>query len=126
VIRKPRSLSSRWTLFLSAALLGLAGCAGHRAEVRGRAPSGSPTTVARLASARADSAVTVRGTMIEKCPTAGCWFMLQDNTGRVRVDLKAAGFVVTDVPTGGAVSVSGRLRREGEEPVVVASGARFE
>ena len=64
--------------------------------------------------------------MIEKCPTAGCWFMLQDNTGRVRVDLKAAGFVVTDVPTGGAVSVTGRLRRDVEEPVVVASGARFE
>ena len=84
------------------------------------------TTVARLASAPTNGAVTVRGTMIEKCPTAGCWFMLQDNTGRVRVDLKAAGFVVTDVPTGGTVCVTGRLRREDEEPVVVASGARFE
>lgn len=64
--------------------------------------------------------------MVEKCPTAGCWFVLQDKTGRVRVDLKAAGFVVTDLPTGGTVAVRGRLRRDGAEPVVVASGARFE
>ena len=44
----------------------------------------------------------------------------------MRIDLKAAGFVVTDRPTGLPVTVSGRLRREGEEPVIVASGARFE
>jgi hypothetical protein len=44
----------------------------------------------------------------------------------VRIDLKAAGFVVTDVPTGGRVTATGRLRREGEEPVVIASGVRFE
>jgi len=44
----------------------------------------------------------------------------------VRIDLKAAGFVVTDVPTGGRVTVSGRLRRNEEERVVIATGARFE
>jgi uncharacterized protein YdeI (BOF family) len=119
-------LPARCSLSVSAALLLLGGCAGHRSEVRGRPPSGPPVTVARLAGARTNGTVTVHGTMIEKCPTAGCWFVLQDDTGRVRVDLKAAGFVVTDVPTGGAVSVTGRLRRDAEEPVVVASGARFE
>jgi uncharacterized protein YdeI (BOF family) len=126
VIERLVRLPARYSLSAGATLLLLVGCANHQADVRGRAPSGALTTVARLASAPTDGAVTVHGTMIEKCPTAGCWFMLQDNTGRVRVDLKAAGFVVTDIPTGGAVSVSGRLRRDGEEPVVVASGARFE
>ena len=106
-------LAARCSFALSALLWLLGGCAAHRAEVRGKAPSGSPTAVARLASVPTDGTVTVRGTMIEKCPTAGCWFVLQDNTGRVRVDLKAAGFVVTDLPTGGAVAVSGRLRRDG-------------
>jgi hypothetical protein len=44
----------------------------------------------------------------------------------VRIDLKAAGFVVTDVPTGGQVTAAGRLRRDGDEPVIVASGVKFE
>jgi hypothetical protein len=44
----------------------------------------------------------------------------------VRIDLKAAGFVVTDVPMGGRVSATGRLRRDGDEAVIVASGIRFE
>jgi uncharacterized protein YdeI (BOF family) len=118
-------LSARSLLSLSAALM-LGGCAGHRSEVRGQPPGGPPIMVARLASVSTNGSVTVRGTMIEKCPTAGCWFILQDKTGRVRVDLKAAGFVVTDVPTGGTVAVTGRLRRDAEEPVVIASGARFE
>jgi uncharacterized protein YdeI (BOF family) len=121
LVRRP----ARSVLSISAALL-LGGCAGHRSEVRGHLQPGPSTTVARLASVSTNGSVTVRGTMIEKCPTAGCWFILQDNTGRVRVDLKAAGFAVTDMPTGGTVAVSGRLRRDAEEPVVIASGARFE
>lgn len=103
-----------------------AGCAGRQAELRGQPPSGHTTPVARLASSPVNQKVTVHGTMIEKCPAAGCWFVLQDDTGRIRVDLKAAGFVVTDRPTGGPVTVSGRLKRDGEEPVIIASGAKFE
>lgn len=47
-------------------LMLLAGCAGGRAEVRGRPPAGPVTTVARLASVPANGTVTVRGTMVEK------------------------------------------------------------
>jgi hypothetical protein len=44
----------------------LTGCAGRRAEVRGRPPSGPVTAVARLAAVTANGTVTVRGTMAEK------------------------------------------------------------
>ncbi len=121
---KPLGLFNR--LAVAAVLLGMTGCAGRRAEVRGRAPGGAVVKVASLTAASPAQTVTVRGRMVEKCPAAGCWFVLQDGTGRVRVDLKAAGFVVTDVPTGGTVTVAGRLKRDGDEPVVIASGARFE
>jgi multidrug efflux pump subunit AcrA (membrane-fusion protein) len=57
---------ARYSLSVSAALLLLGGCAGHPAEVRGRPPSGTPVTVARLAAAPTNSSVTVRGTMAEK------------------------------------------------------------
>ena len=117
----------RGALPLSVLLLSfVAGCAGRRAEVRGQAPSGTPVPVVRLAAAPANGMVTVRGTMVEKCPAAGCWFILQDGTGRVKVDLKAAGFVVTDVPTGGETTVTGRLKRHDEETVIEAAGARFQ
>jgi uncharacterized protein YdeI (BOF family) len=107
------------------------GCAGPRGELRGRAPEGAVVTVAALREMKPGSTVTVHGKMAEKCPVAGCWFVLQDGTGRVHVDLKAAGFVVTDLPLGREVTVGGRLRREsGTEaaaaPEVLATGARFE
>jgi hypothetical protein len=44
----------------------LGGCAGPRAEVRGRPPSGPATAVARLAAVPANGTVTVRGRMVEK------------------------------------------------------------
>jgi hypothetical protein len=52
-----------WTLLLFPLL---AGCAGRRAEVRGRPPSGPVTAVARLAAMPARGTATVRGTMVEK------------------------------------------------------------
>jgi hypothetical protein len=51
---------------LGTLLLLVAGCAGQRAEVRGRTPSGPAIAVARLASLPANGTVTVRGTMVEK------------------------------------------------------------
>jgi ribose/xylose/arabinose/galactoside ABC-type transport system permease subunit len=49
----------------------------------------------------------------------------------VRIDLKAAGFVVTDLPIGRAVTAAGRLRPAAAksgigEREIVATGARFE
>jgi uncharacterized protein YdeI (BOF family) len=109
----------------------LLGCSGPRSEIRGRAPAGAVSTAAVLRQAAAHAPVTVHGTMVEKCPVAGCWFILQDGTGRVRVDLKNAGFVVTDQPLGRPVTVSGTLRRASADggsadPELVATGARFE
>jgi uncharacterized protein YdeI (BOF family) len=116
---------------IAAGSLALAlGCGGPRSEVRGKAPAGTVSTAVVLRQAAARAPVTVHGTMVEKCPVAGCWFILQDGTGRVRIDLKNAGFVVTDVPLGRAVTVSGTLRRASggtrlADPEVVATGARF-
>jgi uncharacterized protein YdeI (BOF family) len=107
------------------------GCSGPHGEIRGKAPAGAIATAAMLRQVAPRAPVTVRGTMVEKCPVAGCWFILQDGTGRVRVDLKSAGFVVTDLPLGRKVTVSGRLHRASADsgsadPEVVATGARFE
>ncbi len=63
--------------------------------------------------------------MVEKCPVAGCWFKLQDNTGTIRVDTKAAGFVVVKVPLESKITVSGKIVTEGDETLLEASGVRY-
>nr|WP_246385710.1 hypothetical protein [Armatimonas rosea] len=80
-----------------------------------------PSTVAALKTATAP--IALKGTMTDKCPTAACWFHLKDATGVVKVDVKAAGFTVTEIPNGAALQVSGRYNKETDE--VEATGVRW-
>src|ERR1051326_2883888 len=105
---KSSLIKSLGTLFIFA--LTLAGCSQASQHVLGVAPASDVSITARaLAAAPAAQRVTLRGEMIEKCPVAGCWFMLKDQTGVVRVDTKSAGFVVTDVPLHTTLTVSGQV-----------------
>src|SRR5947209_6893584 len=85
-----------------AALLGaaaLSGCRTAEPHLLGAAIAAIPSMPVRtLAARRASTPIVVEGEMIEKCPVAGCWFVLKDRTGVVRVDTKSAGFVVSEVP----------------------------
>lgn len=63
--------------------------------------------------------------MIEKCPAAGCWFRLQDETGTIKVDTKSAGFVVSAVPLETKITVAGKIHDTGEEVTIEATGVRY-
>ena len=63
--------------------------------------------------------------MIEKCPIAGCWFRLRDQTGVIKVDTKSAGFVVVDVPLERQVTVAGKVVADGDDVMVEATGIRY-
>lgn len=63
--------------------------------------------------------------MTKKCPVAGCWFMLHDESGTIKVDTKNAGFVVVDVPLNSRITVAGRLATNGAERVIDATGLRY-
>jgi uncharacterized protein YdeI (BOF family) len=69
--------------------------------------------------------VSIHGTMVEKCPVAGCWFKLRDSTGIVKVDCKGAGFTVTNVPLQTEMTVSGKVADDGSEKLLDASGLRY-
>ena len=56
---------------------------------------------------------------------AGCWFIIQDTTGSLKVDTKAAGFVMLDVPMGSTVTVVGKTARADGEQLIQASGVRY-
>ncbi len=63
--------------------------------------------------------------MIEKCPVAGCWFRLHDDTGTIKIDTKAAGFVVSAVPLETKMSVAGKISDTDGEVIIEATGVRY-
>jgi uncharacterized protein YdeI (BOF family) len=103
----------------------MAGCGSNGHTVLGTAPEGQPVTVAAVQNVALKKPVTVHGKLVEKCPVAGCWFMVKDPTGVIKVDTKAAGFVVLDVPLGVDVTVSGKSAANGSERMVEATGVRY-
>lgn len=86
------------------------------------------TTIAALRGnpgAFSGKMVAVTGQMTQRCPTAGCWFYLNDGTGDLRADARAGNFSVLSLPTGARLTVYGRLVREaGEDLQIAAVGAR--
>jgi uncharacterized protein YdeI (BOF family) len=105
--------------------LALAGCGHAEERVLGIKPASEVTsTVQALTKVPAAKQVTLRGEMVEKCPVAGCWFILRDKSGTVRVDTKAAGFVVSDVPLHVTMTVTGNVV-PGTQPGLAATGVRY-
>lgn len=104
------------------ALLGA--CGKPQGKVLGKAPRGEPQTILAVRDGITPPDVTLRGKIIEKCPTAGCWFYLADRTGAIKVDTKIAGFVITKITLQTEVTVSGKIVHEGNEPVLQATGLR--
>ena len=88
----------------------------------GKVSKEPPSSILAIRAGDAPPRVTLQGTMIEKCPRAGCWFRLDDGTGVIKVDTKSAGFVVTGVPLSSKVTVVGTATTDGNEPEFEASG----
>lgn len=115
----------RSKLFAPAFFFGLilaAGCSKH--GTLGAFEDGERLTI-QEARVITNGAVSLYGRIVEKCPVAGCWFYLDDGTGRMKVDTKAAGFVVLDVPIGRKVEVRGKIDRSGDDTEIAADGVRY-
>lgn len=110
-------------LFVGATLL--AGC--HKAEIKtmGAPLASVPLISVKEMKASKGKTVLVRGTMIEKCPVSGCWFKLQDKSGVVKIDAKAAGFVVSEIPLNTEITAGGKVTDD-DSPTVMATGIRYQ
>ena len=100
-------------------------CSQPKGKFLGKAPSGDTKSILAVQAGDTPATVTLRGTLVEKCPVAGCWFRIQDDSGIIKVDTKAAGFVVTDVPLQTTVRVGGKVAMEGNETVLEATGLLY-
>ena len=85
----------------------------------------SVVPLSAVREAKPGAPLTVRGTLVDKCPMSGCWFHLRDGRTVLRVEAKTAGFTVADVPLQSDVTVSGVVKRGGGEVVLEARSLRY-
>ena len=113
-------------LSLNLALIAWAtACHQPNGTVLGKIPKAPSASVLAIRAGDTPALVSVSGVMVEKCPVAGCWLKVQDPTGTIMVDTKAAGFVVVNVPLESKVTVVGKITTVGDEAVLEASGLRY-
>jgi uncharacterized protein YdeI (BOF family) len=112
-------------LAIASGLLFLTACHREHGTVLGKAPTGQIRNILAVRAGDTPTNVTLQGVIVEKCPVAGCWFYLQDDTGIIKVDTKAAGFVVVDVPLQTKMTVSGKISSDGDEVILEGTGVRF-
>jgi uncharacterized protein YdeI (BOF family) len=117
-------LSMRFVCF-SFCLLLASGCGKSKGTVLGKPPSGEAQTILAVHAGTAPSSVVLKGVMFEKCPAAGCWFRLRDQTGVIKVSTKSAGFVVVDVPLNVKMTVAGTVVASGNDVEIEAAGLRY-
>jgi uncharacterized protein YdeI (BOF family) len=103
----------------------VSGCSKSKKNVLGKEPLGSAQTVLSVRAGTAPTKFMLTGVMVEKCPTAGCWFRLRDSTGVIKVDTKSAGFVVVDIPLETKITVAGKVVPEGNDVQIEATGIRY-
>lgn len=124
------SLTQGWgprlgAVLILALVLNSPGCSEPGQMVLGQTPTAAPVSLSEARSVPDNTEVVMSGTLVEKCPEAGCWFVLRDPGGTVRVDTKTAGFVVVDVPLNRRLTVVGRWIDQGRERVFAATGLRY-
>jgi uncharacterized protein YdeI (BOF family) len=103
----------------------LTGCGSRKEATLGSAFEGTTVPIAAARHTNSDARVVLSGTMTEKCPVAGCWFVLRDESGTIKVETKNAGFVVVEVPLRSTLVVAGRVVTNGTERVIDATGLRY-
>ena len=114
-----------WVILATVSLLA-AGCGPRPDRKLGLPlPPGTPLPIASLEAQASDGPVLLAGTMTRKCPVAGCWFVLRDKTGSIKVDTKGAGFVVVDVPLGRPLTVAGHILTQGTERWLEATSVSY-
>lgn len=117
-----RLTSAILVLFVS---IMLAGCSQQSTLLGEQPESKAQHSIAEVQHLKLATPVSIQGTMVEKCPTAGCWFKLHDQTGIVKVDTKAAGFTVTDVPLQTSMTVTGKVVNNGSDKMIQATSLTY-
>jgi uncharacterized protein YdeI (BOF family) len=118
----PAYLPAVLIVILAGALIA-AGCTSQPASGTGNPAGQTPT--AKIADILKDPAayngtpVEIRGKITNECGS-GCWFMMDDGTGTLYVDLAPNNFAIPQIQ-GATVVVQGTIRVTNGDPTLVST-----
>jgi hypothetical protein len=95
-------------------------------QALGRAGEGNVpvVTIADLTPQRLGQQVAIVGVISRECPSAGCWAVIKDASGEIRIDTKKGGFTLPLRHEGSRVRIVGILEKtEGGDLQISATSA---
>jgi len=93
------------------------------APVRGEAPGETVTAIPAALQSKVEQKLTIRGKLVERCPSEGCWFVLEGEKGfRMTVDIEAQPFRVLDLPLGTELTAVGKVVQRGPRTLLEGAG----
>ncbi len=118
-IKSPKLFVSLALMF-SALLLSACGNEQYGAGVDPDAPRVSVQDIF-LQPQLMDQKVTVQGKVYTQCESDGCWFVLQDDTAQIYVDLSTHNFELPSLP-GRQVQATGTVTNYQNNMLLIAEG----
>lgn len=66
-------------------------------------------TIGEIAHLQPGETVAIEGTIKRECPSSGCWALIEDHTGEIRIDTEKGGFALPLHREGSRIRVVGEL-----------------
>ena len=111
-------------------ILGISGCSSNSSDNSER--YGVNITEKKVVSVKdiytnpneyLDQTVRLEGKIVRECPS-GCWFYLEDNTGKIFVDINPSGLSIPQ-RVGKKVTVEGELKRKDGRIIFIGKGVEI-
>ena len=121
--------SGKTTVGLAAVLVAVASCEpGERrfGEILAGITVIPVQALIRDAASHAGKEVQLQGRIVDVCPVSGCWFVLEDSSAAIFVDLKeSASWTLPHRVKGMPAVVQGVVRLRDGEPVIAGRGVEL-
>lgn len=98
-----------------------------KVEALGRYSADVQTTrIGDLDQAHVGRRVAIEGKIVAECPHSGCWAVIEDGTGQIRIDTNKGGFALPLRREGSSIRVVGEVEQtEGGSLLLSAEGAQL-
>jgi len=82
--------------------------------------------IADITSDQVGERVSIEGTIDQECPHSGCWAVIKDASGQIRIDTQAGGFALPLHREGSHIRVTGTVMlTEGGSVEITAESAQL-
>ena len=98
-----------------------------KTETLGRYDAGVETVnIGELDQADVGQRIAIKGKIVEECPHSGCWAVIEDGTGRIRIDTNKGGFALPLRREGSTIRIVGEIEQtDGGSLLLSAEGAQL-